>query len=106
VASTSARRTAAKRDHEDKRAACQRVGIPLHVIAGPRDGTWLVLRRADGAYEEHVKGSLGRPIPLPEPLCFPIPTAAFHPCPGWGLTVSPKARRRRISCPGRLLGAA
>ncbi|MEZ0089764.1 hypothetical protein [Streptacidiphilus sp. EB129] len=30
---------------------------------------------------EHAKGAFGQPIPLPEPLGFPIPTVAFHRYP-------------------------
>jgi Uma2 family endonuclease len=81
VETVSAGRGAAKRDYEDKRAAYQRAGIPIYVIVDPRDGTWVVLVLVAGVYEEHAKGAFGQPIPLPEPLGFPIPTVAFHRYP-------------------------
>lgn len=81
VETVSAGRGAARRDYEAKRDAYQRAGIPVYVIIDPRDGTWLVLRLVADLYNEYAKGTFGQPIPLPDPLGFPIPTVTFHSYP-------------------------
>ncbi|MCF6525068.1 Uma2 family endonuclease [Streptomyces sp. JJ36] len=74
--------------------------IPLFLLVDPRDGTWVLRARPDGAgreaaYSEVVRGRFGEVVPLPEPLGFELATEL----PVYG-EVSGTASRRG-PCPGR-----